>query len=1386
MAKKQKSRPNTASARADAPNKTPVVAAAAAAPVVAASAAAAPAAEAEVAPESAAPADTEASAPPAAGEVLVNVTLVLPSQQRIEQLMSSQELVQTLHLQIADQPRFIHHPSFYLAHQGQRLSVLAPISELLSESAVAEAMSGAAPSVPLEIELVDAPLGERDVRQHVQRVRDVLASAHPHGSATALALDQGVTVFKALTGDRYMDPEFDRNVAPKAGGAPIESPFDTNGNEEDEKEMGEVLAQLVAKARGKPTRALGALGISAWNPAPAWRRIRGDLMYLTATLLPANNVVHITATRHGFYANASSDAVFDATKKSPVFRSLPKLLGSLSPVFAKAFAKLLDAAQLVQTSTLAMFEKSPIQLAVPATNWQVSMLDAELPHHAADHAADALRQLGGYAGIGETVVDASALDAMRAWNDEMQAIIAVPVPGDDAEPDAGSIPLNRVRQYNAAYAQFVQAAVAGARGILDGAIAPLPVSAVVPEEAIAGGAEPMSNDSIFIWNNIFFSLAEAHVARAERDGHADPVAAARVYAGKDVAGIRAVMAAGIEGITTAPTVVVDLHGRRIVAQAMPQGIIDPSSHQFVYGAIDDPEASPAANEPREVKADPEFHELMAKLAASLHLKEHTVKDEKSQEPRSLWLSADTKGLVAQDGRKYLMELARIAPVDTAFLAAAAADGLPTYPHQTPFVRLEFLRRHQERVREQYVSDAVEAERTKHREAHSAAKAAAAPTTDAEAEAEEDDSIPNFELDLTPIYKAAPTFAVNPDAGTPWDHDGAFAADQEQRDILTELHDGVIPGWVRSFAFSAAALPLTGDNLTTSMHDEGISMRLMGGIAVAIEALKAKKTESTAINGDEEQPQHVRPHIVRLNALRKVVEREMIARAFKRIVRRYMAAAAIEDLAAGVAAYLTALLAIEPETVSVSTAPVVLPSLPSKVTPALLAAAIVYEAQVAFRHTLDGASFTQPKPAVFREAAIKCGIQLVARAYGPTYAIAESDIVNLAPKLKLATLESEFVLEHKTIAERILATNGPGAAAQAFEMAHQVTEMAFSFAHPQALAIQASMAEVYLALARQPGPMPAAPENGSAEEDEARANGGDEQQTPLPNPDAPAYLARAVELQRQVVVLSERLYGVDAGEVYNAYVTLALMEMESGRPRLALKYLKHAGGLYRAATGDAHATPDWVSVSNLAVQVHKHLGRADLALRDSRSQLAYKERMFGPHSLAVGFAQREIALMQFQVGSEAMRAVQEAVFASGAVMPSAETLTGPHADALVQLREAATLAATARDVLTPYFKPEDPRIIDTGKIATLFAEQVAAIEAEQESILLAEQRGLFKKMRDANERKEIGVKGDHDVDDILAYVTGKKKSLGGGAGNRKKKSAAAANKKKATSSKKATA
>ncbi len=263
----------------------------------------------------------------------------------------------------------------------------------------------------------------------------------------------------------------------------------------------------------------------------------------------------------------------------------------------------------------------------------------------------------------------------------------------------------RDRVLNRIYSEFTQAA---ARAI----------PKVAAGEVQAMNPMDKRDAQMFIVNNLFISKGADGVDLYPHMGGDE---AAHVAVGKDIQGVKTLNSLDVGGLCLLGTIVVDWKGERWVAQSVVPGLFrrrddaddeleageakaeDEEAKakkaaetkdgkpgkadlnddtQVVYGGVEGPEV---------IRDNAAFHKLFHQVAQTLHLNEHDVEDANGRK-HPLWLSVDSKGLRGADGRRYVLDLARLNPVDINWLEndMTSSNEDARYPHRMTLLRPELL------------------------------------------------------------------------------------------------------------------------------------------------------------------------------------------------------------------------------------------------------------------------------------------------------------------------------------------------------------------------------------------------------------------------------------------------------------------------------------------------------------------------------------------------------------------------------------------------------------------------------------------------------------------------------------------------------------------------
>ncbi|KAI9249451.1 clustered mitochondria-domain-containing protein [Phascolomyces articulosus] len=1051
-------------------------------------------------------------------EETFQLTIKLPGSKgsEIKIIASPREAIHDIKQSVMESPESCAHSCFYLALNGTRLNDFAELGEI----------EGMTPET--ELQLVEDVYTERDVRLHINRLRDLLGGPYKP-NPSAVGVDSGISFLTAVTGkiDEEIVPESEKKMEDLFSNDPIPEHAFTNADFEASSKLSEFVPPTFQRLA---PQCIKSLALSGWNPIPHARRLKGDLLYLIVITLE-NETLNITASTQGFFVNNTTNNKFDPSRKSGGKKmgahSLIKLLQQASPKFAANFTELQDF-----ITRHHMLEVLPVNTYFPAHPWAV-----QSPEHAFDPArpAEPLLNYG-----------ADAVESMRDWNDELQSHRELPKANLQER-------VLRERLINKVQSEFTEAAVRGAVAVVNGSVVPL--NPLEPEES-----------HMYVYNNIFFSKGNDGRGTFEALG-ADE--AAHVATGKDLEGVKIFNSVDASGLYTLGSVIVDYKGVRVVAQSIVPGIFRrQDENSIVYGSVDNG---------AQISADEKLHEVIGnEVAKSLHLGEHALLDS-GDEKVKLFTSLETKGLLGADGRRYLLDLYRLNPVDIEFQEKECVDkdNVPAYPHKMTLLRPELMGLYWEHRFREWVkvkTEEIKKERQlanggkeKKEEKEEKPKAEGEESEEQKPEEEEDIKIDVSEFKLT----------FNPDVFTSakLGDDAEAIKEQEQavREASQFLSNDIIPSLVLDFA-SYAISPLDGDALTKAMHRRGINMRYLGKVAELVSISKDKRIE----------------HI------QKLAIQEMVVRACKRMLRQLLSECPLEQATACVSHFLNCLFGRE-----FNAKPK--PEVPegttrndfswSRLTPNHLESELKQQVLRRFRYKLDDDFLTSLNPLpTLREVCLRVGIQLEARDYrfdayteeertaiaaedsararqkdqqqkqssrgkrggknkhkdddsSPkrrTTTFIPDDIQNLMPTVKQANGRSVFAEETFEAGKMSLAQGHRQLGLELLLESLTLHEQTYGFLHPETSKCYATLAMIY--------------------------HHGEDREA-------------ALDLQRKAVIAAERTNGVDHPETIHHYLNLGLFEHAAGRTKLALRYLKHALYYWDLVFGAGH--PDSATADNNA-------------------------------------------------------------------------------------------------------------------------------------------------------------------------------------------------------------
>jgi len=527
-----------------------------------------------------------------------------------------------------------------LERDGQRVPDFVDLSEI----------AGISPET--ELTLVEDPYTEKDARIHLLRIRELIGAA---GDRTDLV--QGINAGQSLhdhvsrsgvntvaaSGNNYSSNHTSADLHAMTG-YDVASP-------------GSFDALLLPVQEPSP-KTIKSIALSPWNPPPYHLRSKGHLLYLQVTTVEGEQH-QITSHVSGFFVNKSSNSRFDPfprpSPKSCSAHSLLSLISRLSPSFEASLKTLQELGSL--RDPLSAFQLSN---AIPASPWLVPQSTSAL----SAHIPDICRTQESY-----LVCGAENTETLRDWNEEFQTTRELP---RETVQDR----VFRERVTSKLFADYNEAAAQGAVLIARGEVAPL---------------NPTENKDaqIFVYNNVFYSFGADGVGTFANEGGDE---AARVATGKDVMGVKSVNQLDIQGLSTPGTIIVDYLGKRLVGQSIVPGIFkqrEPGEQQIDYGGV----------EGKDVVAENEaFAPLFKQLSVAMRIKKHPVWDKEGKR-HDLEASIETKGLLGTDGRKYVLDLYRITPLDVFWIEnywieppqpGEADNRANGYPHRMTVLRSELV------------------------------------------------------------------------------------------------------------------------------------------------------------------------------------------------------------------------------------------------------------------------------------------------------------------------------------------------------------------------------------------------------------------------------------------------------------------------------------------------------------------------------------------------------------------------------------------------------------------------------------------------------------------------------------------------------------------------
>uniref|UniRef100_A0A673MAW5 Clustered mitochondria protein homolog n=1 Tax=Sinocyclocheilus rhinocerous TaxID=307959 RepID=A0A673MAW5_9TELE len=796
---------------------------------------------------------------------------------------------------------------------------------------------------------------------------------------------------------------------------------------------------------------------------------------------------------------------------------------------------------------------------------------------ALDHTMDCLRaeDVSSFSLGYEEPVPALARD----WNEELQTTRELP-------RKTVTDRLMRDRAVFKANSDFVSTATRGAMAVVDGNVMP-----INPSE------EP--RQQMFIWSNIFFSLGfdvrdQYRDLGGEAAAHAAPVL--------DLNGVRAYWAVDQEGLFLIGTVVIDYRGYRVTAQTIVPGILERDQEQsVVYGSIDFGKT---------VVSDDRYLELLGKPSKKLRVQRHLVlnKDDTAVE---LCSSVEHKGIVGNDGRRYILDLLFTFPPDLNFLPVEGEDlnpvrqqlGFPKlHPHRLVCLRQELIDAFVEH-RYQIFMETV-SKSTEHDKAVGTSAIKSDPITtpqlpsttvtlqDQDAEHHSLKNVPVNNIQQGSSIKhvfssLGDTFDIhfNPNvfcAGVRFPKESTEDIQkqkQQLKDAAVFLISNQIPAFTKS-CLDHTSMPTDGVTLTEALHQHGINIRYLGTVLEYIEKIPQKE---------------------RLDHVYRIALCELITRCAKHLFKTYLLAVEPSALSASVSHFLNCFLSAFADAGVIQQNDKFASRRRSRrrrsrasvggtvtawsiLTPTDLWRAIKAEAQEYYHYSLPCGSVEEAmdkcrlqRITLLREIAIKTGIQILLREYHfdseHKTVFTEEDILNIFPIVKHISPRSSDALYLLHCGQSRVQQGCLQEGCELISQALGLFTNVYGALHQDVCICLRLLGRIHYIL-------------------------GD--------------YAEALSHQQRAVLISERVLGIEHPNTIQEYKHLGLYCFAGGQSVTALRLLYRARYLMLLVCGEDH--PEMALLdSKIGLVLHSMMA-CDLSLKFLENALALTSKYQGPSSL----------------------------------------------------------------------------------------------------------------------------------------------------------------------------
>ncbi|TIB31371.1 hypothetical protein E3P84_02989 [Wallemia ichthyophaga] len=1061
-----------------------------------------------------------------------------------------------------------------------------------------------------------------DLRHHVIRFRE--AAVGPSTDTTNLGIESGLSVVD------YVQP-------PSAQEDPSFDLKDDHSFQQYDVNSVRPMSKLLPKDRNKELQqSVRSFSLSHWNPPPPQCRLKGHVLYLQLTTLEGE-IFHITATKKGFHVNKCTSSHFDGSMKPAndvtggvsYSHSLFDLTSKLSNLYNAKFTPIFSESLNLARDPFAIVQ---IPQALPAHPWLVGR---------PQHLPDGLRTQSAYLLTGSTALE--GLEGARDWNDELQST-------KEATVNTYHERITREKLLQKLYADFSLAAVRGVVAVSRGEVPPLNPS-----------------EQTYVHANILYTPAQDAKA-----------------AGREVIYHRFLNTIDAPGLSVLATIAVDYAGKRWTAQSVVPGLlrrqeredngeeVKSDSNKIVYG-VDELNGKGS----KEIKYDKAFAELLEPVSRALRFANKKL----NVDGEEVEFTTNLKGLIGGDTRRYIVEPSRMTCPDVMWDDTKLnVDSLeekvekanaPTYPYAT-FLRQEALEAYSEYELRKRSRDAVERARNEGIEKGIFPKPTEKQVTDGEEQNQEDVVPPPSSADIEKAINDGKitvpqigNLTFNPDVNG-GENDESVEAVKNASAYITET---LIPLLVLDVVHGNN-IPADGGALTAAMHQKGINMRHLGNVVEAANQHRNKKS----ILG---------PAFGVIDCFKGVIKQEMILRAAKHLLRKYMESAEFTTLQLLLSHFLNCLLGTDLNLEPTAESPkddfgddIITDKSVEwfNLTPKSLFEKLQKEVAVRFRFSLTEKDVKNiRKPQMLRELALRVGFQLELRDYRFSDVVSEnvedvnfdsnaskkaikkakaaaqaqnralsgldrsttfvpSDVLEIVPLVKDSAPRSTIcddAFEHGRLAFQTGAAgfiNPDGetqSVAQNREAGLDLMYEGVSLFEQIYTPLHAEVAKAFNGYVVAKHQMI---RSASKEESDVEAH------------------EQCLRLQRNAVIISERTLGIDHYETLSFIQNLAHLEISAGHVHSSLKYFRYAIDLWQSIYGNDH--PEIIQIYSSVGNIFQQARRFEESLKmyEIAKELSFK--VYGVYSyfgatMLLRVAEQHVCVNQLKL-KPAVNACKEAV------------------------------------------------------------------------------------------------------------------------------------------------